>query len=259
MIDQQLKHKLKNFPPIFVVSVKQSTDRRSTIYRDFQKYGLEKNVYWGIFDLWDPSKYNVTGSNLEDLHIGSYGPATSHILINKIWTENTNYDEAIIIEDDCLFDFVKYWNFTWGDFYKALPKDWGLVQLAYMRENPDELKFEFKKRYAFDFGCQIYLVKRHYAEEIVRRYWREDGFDLNIPPAKLTINDDETWENCNIIPIVENIVYESIGNTYNFPLFYEKVETPTLSIGKTEKEDWRNLCLDKFTNFWVNVGETVFF
>jgi GR25 family glycosyltransferase involved in LPS biosynthesis len=253
-----IKHqfKLKNFPPVFVVSVKSSTDRRKYLKKELDKYHIN-NVYYGIFDIWSDCKdqYLVTGNNLQDLHIGSYGPVTSHILINKYWIENTSHEYVIVMEDDTCFDFVKYWDFTWSDFYQKLPEDWELVQLSIMREFPDDLKLELRSRYNKDLGCQIYLIKRDYAERVVSRYHRDYGFDLSIPPTDLTFDHNgeiEVWHDCQLVPYVENIMYESIGRAYSCPLFFEKVDIPTLAEGKTEKEYWRQLCYDRLLDMWKN-------
>lgn len=241
--------KLNNFPPVFVVSVDCSEDRRKYLNEQLEQYEIN-NIYYRLFSLWDKDKYVVTGRNLEDLHIGSYGPATSHILINEYWTKNTSYDYVVIMEDDVSFEFVNMWNFTWEDFFDDLPEDWGLVQLSTMRDNIDDIDIELRQRHNRDLGCQIYLIKRNYAEELVRRYRTKDGFDLSIPEADILYRENDFWEKCNLVPYVENIVYESIGKTYACCLFYEKLEFQTLSQGKTEKEEWRSACYHRFLDLW---------
>ena len=34
-----------------------------------------------------------------------------------------------MMEDDCSLDLVKYWNFTWRDFFSRIPYDWDVVQM----------------------------------------------------------------------------------------------------------------------------------
>lgn len=245
----ELQYKLSNFPPVFVVSVKSSVDRREYVNKEFVKYGID-NVYYSMFDLWEEDRYEVTGRNLSQLHIGSYGPVTSHLLINKYWTQNTDYEYVIIAEDDLSFDFVKYWNFTWKDFFSDLPKDWDLVQLSTMREHPKEIGINLRERHNADLGCQIYLVKRDYAENLVSKYFTKNGFHLEVPICNILYKENEIWENCNLIPIVENIIYEATGKTYCVPLFYEKLDFATLSIGNNTKETWRFACYNELLSKW---------
>jgi len=248
----ELQYKLAKFPPVFVVSVESSVDRRKYINQEFAKYRVD-NVYYSMFDLWEEDRYVVTGRNLSQLHIGSYGPVTSHLLTNKYWTENTDYEYVIIAEDDLSFEFVKYWNFTWQDFFDNLPNDWGLVQLSSMRENPEEIDINFRQRHNSDLGCQIYLIKRDYAERLVSRYCTKDGFNLEIPICDILYRENEVWEKCNLIPIVENTIYESIGQTYCMPLFYEKLDFDTLSIGNDTKESWRYSCYEHLLSKWKKI------
>jgi hypothetical protein len=250
----ELQYKLANFPPVFVVSVKNSVDRRKYINEEFVKYGIN-NVYYSIFDLWEEDKYIVTGKNLSQLHIGSYGPVTSHLLTNKYWIQNTDYEYVVIVEDDLSFEFVQYWNFTWSNFFNNLPENWGLVQLSTMREIPEEAKIEFRERHNCDLGCQAYLIKRNYANELISRYITKDGFNLDIPICDVLYKENEIWKNCNLIPIVENIIYESVGKTYCFPLFYEYLKFDTLSIGNDQKESWRKTCYDRFLKIWKKIDQ----
>jgi len=248
----ELQYKLSNFPPVFVVSVQSSVDRRRYVNQEFVKHGID-NVYYSIFDLWEEDKYIVSGRNLSQLHIGSYGPVTSHLLTNKYWTQNTDYEYVIVAEDDISFDFVKYWNFTWRDFLNALPEDWELVQLSTMREFPEEIGINFRERHNADLGCQIYLVKRNYAENVVSRYCTENGFHLEIPICDVLYKENEIWKQCDLIPIVENIIYEAIGKTYCMPLFYEKLKFDTLSIGNNTKESWRDSCYQHLLSKWQKI------
>jgi len=248
MTDHQFK--LRNFPPVFVVSVKSARDRRQYLQNQLEYYRL-KNYYYAIYDLWQEGKYSVTGKNLKDLHIGSYGPVTSHILTNKYWTENTNYDYVVVMEDDLSFEFVKHWKFTWSDFIDNVPDDWELIQLSIMREEPEELELRLRERHNRDLGCQIYLIKRNYAEEIVRRYCTSSGgFNLSIPDSDILFKKDDVWHNCSLVPYVENIIYETIGKTYSVPLFYEKLDFQTLAEGRDAKETWRSQCFNYLINLW---------
>jgi GR25 family glycosyltransferase involved in LPS biosynthesis len=44
---------------------------------------------------------------------GEIGCVTSHLKAIKHWYETSDSPYAIIMEDDCNLDLVKYWNFTW--------------------------------------------------------------------------------------------------------------------------------------------------
>ena len=44
---------------------------------------------------------------------GEIGCVTSHLKAIKHWMETSDSPYAVIMEDDCNLDLVKFWNFTW--------------------------------------------------------------------------------------------------------------------------------------------------
>lgn len=236
-------YKTKNLPPIFVVSLEESTDRRTNLYNQFKKYHID-NFQFCIYKRFAEYSWKLTGMHVDRIDHNSYGPTTSHILTNKYWIENTDYEYALVVEDDIDLSTIDLWNFKWEDLFNSLPEDWDCVQLSIMRENPDDLEFRIKQRYMHDFGCQIYLVKRHYAERMAQLYYRPDGFHLQIPTCWVTHSADE-GEWLDLFPLVENLVFEGIGKVYSLPLFCEDLShIQTTSIG-VSIENFRIPCKEK--------------
>ena len=232
--------KIKNLPPIFIVTLEESIKRRINLYKQLKKYHIE-NFKFCIYKRYAEYDWKFTGKHLDNISHNSYGPTTSHILTNKYWTENTDHDYVLIIEDDIDLSTIDLWNFKWDDLFKSLPLDWDCVQLSIMRENPNDLEFRIKRRYMPDFGCQIYLIKRHYAERMAKLYYRPDGFHLEIPTCRVLQAEDKV-EWLDLFPIVENLVFEGIGKVYNLPLFCEDLDnTNTTGIG-TSIEEYRFPC-----------------
>lgn len=215
----QPTYKLKNLPPIFVVSIEESIGRRQNLYNQFKQFHIE-DFRFCVYKRFAEYDWKVTGEFLDHIHANSFGPTTSHILINKLWTETTDHEYALIIEDDTDLSTIDLWNFTWEELFKSLPEDWTCVQFCQIREQPWTMTFDMRNRHHQDLGCQIYLIKREHAEKMVKNYWREDGFELNIPTCTIT-HDDGKQEWIDLFPIVENVVYEALGKTYNLPLFTE--------------------------------------
>ena len=243
-ISTMIRHisKLKNLPPIYVVSLEESSERRTNLFRQFNKYHI-KDYYFCLYKRFAEYDWKITGKHTDKISHNSYGPTTSHILTNKYWTENTGHDYVLVIEDDIDLSSIDLWNFKWDDLFKSLPEDWDCVQLSIMRENPNDLEFRIKKRYMPDFGCQIYLVRRHYAERMAKLYYRTDGFHLEIPTCRVFQAEDHV-EWLDLFPLVENLVFEGIGSVYNLPLFCEDLDnTKTTGIG-VNIEEYRIPCRD---------------
>lgn len=240
MIEQS--YKLENLPPIFVVSLQESQDRRINLYRQFTKYGIS-NYHFCLYERFSECQFVITGEHADCIHKNSYGPTTSHILTNKYWTENTNYDYVLVLEDDVDISLIDLWNFSWDDLYRNIPEDWDCVQLSVMREFPDrDLEFRIRERYNHDFGCQAYLVKRHYAEEMAARYYRANGFHLELPASNIRLKSDFV-DYLVLFPIVEHVVFETIGKVYSIPLFFEDLKN-TITTHDQNIEDYRYRCYE---------------
>jgi len=245
--------KLTGLPPIYVVSIEESKSRRQNLYSQFEKFSI-KDFTFLIYKRFSEYDWKLTGDHVDKIYVHSYGPTTSHILANKFWTENTDHEYALIIEDDIDLSFIKLWNFNWLDLFNSLPEDWTCLQLCQMREQPWTMNFSLRRRRHVDFGAQIYLIKRSRAEKMVDHYWRDYGFHLTIPPCNvLHDNGDEEW--CELFPIVENLLFQGggFGTTYNLPLFAEdlantETTTPDGYYGKF-RYDCKDMIAQKITSY----------
>ena len=124
-------YKLKNIGPIYCINLDDQTDR--------WEYMEDQFKYWEIDNYERISAYDGRDDDLSDIIKGKYpnnmfsgeiGCTTSHLKALKHYLETSDSPYAIIMEDDCDLDLVKYWNFTWSDFYAHFPYDYDVVQLA---------------------------------------------------------------------------------------------------------------------------------
>ena len=105
-----VRYKVKNSMKIFVISLKESKNRRKEISKRMQELGLE----FEFFDAVDgrqglPKEYesmvdrNLTKKRYGVMSDGEYACALSHALLyEKIVEEKVEH--AIILEDDCILD-----------------------------------------------------------------------------------------------------------------------------------------------------------
>lgn len=239
----QPTHKLKDLPPIYVVSIEESVPRRQNLYSQFQQLGI-KDFHFCIYKRFAEYDWKITGKHTDRILANSFGPTTSHILTNKYWLENTDHECALVIEDDIDLSTINLWNFTWSDLFKSLPEDWTCVQLCQIREQPWTMTFHLRHKQHHDLGAQVYLIKRCHAERMVKNYYREDGFDLTVPTCNIRHNDgSQEW--VDLFPIVENLVFEGLGETYNLPLFTEDLENTATTNEDGIIEDFRYPCRQK--------------
>ena len=53
------------------------------------------------------------------------------------------------------FDLVRFWNFTWQDFYAKIPYDWDVCQIAIICTGDIHIKVH--KRFVNEFSTACYL------------------------------------------------------------------------------------------------------
>lgn len=235
-------YKLKGIPPIYYINLDRSEDRK--------KYMEDQFKFWEIEDYTRISGYDGTVDDLSDILKGKYpdqmnskdvGCCTSHLKAIKYWYENSDTSCALIMEDDCDLDTVKYWPFTWKDFYSKVPFDYDIVQLAVI--NPGKMYLQLHKRFANDFSTACYLITRHHAKKLIDLCCRDDKYKL----------DYKAKPRCNS----EHLIYES-GNSFAIPLLlYSREELTSMIWDKEHIDTFHVPSRDGLWNFWINEANKI--
>lgn len=213
------KDKLKNFPSINFISIEESVDRREILYQKFEEYELN-NITPHIFERYDDTKHTFLENSADNLIGTGRGPVTSHLKAIKDWYFDTDEEYTFFCEDDLSFETVQYWNFTWEEFFDALPKDWECVQLAWVREY-DMFRFSheglrIRPRCWCDWSACAYLIKRSHAKKLISNYYRNGDFKLNYVG-----NDSNQRPEWALRPTVETIIFSDVSSVYGIPIFVE--------------------------------------
>lgn len=214
---QKSKNKLEGLSKVYYVSLEESLDRQKNIQTQFLEYGI--SLYGIISKRFSECDDVVTGKYVYQLNDGTKGCCVSHLNALKHWYENCNDEYGFFCEDDLSLETVKYWDFTWQEFINSLPDDWDSVQLLTIREDFGD--FKLRERQWNDWAVTAYIVKREYAKRLIDTYIQGDTYCLDIP-------------NADIMPLIENIIFTTLGKTYTIPLFVE--ETNFNSTYSTEQD-----------------------
>ena len=250
--------KLKNFPSVNFVSIEESQDRRNVLYEMFEKYGIS-NVTPHIYKRYIDEDHKIIEGPLIN-HTGK-GVVTSHLKAIREWYESTDEEYTLICEDDFSFDTVKYWNFTWKEFFRQLPKDWNLIQLCLIREdmfcffNPE---VKLRNRCWCDWSACAYLITRKHAENLIKNYYPDDYIHLEYKGTDKELREREETSYWCLFPHVENMIYSpfegSQGGIYTFPLFVENVSFNSTWSGRDD--NWLNVqSRDEIINWWETKGQ----
>ena len=242
------KDKLKNFPSVNFISIEESEDRRKVLYQQFEKYGIT-NITPHIYKKYRDEEHKIIEGPLVN-HNGK-GPVTSHLKAIKEWYENTDEPYTLFCEDDLSLDTVKYWNFTWDEFFTSLPENWNIVQLCLIREdmfiffNPE---VKLRHRFLCDWSACAYLITRKHAENLIKNYYPDDYIHLEYKGIDKEFRENESSSFWFLLPQVENMVYSSFGGgNFVFPLFVENIFEPTWR----DDDTWINKkCRNEILEWW---------
>ena len=206
-------YKLNNFGPIYCINLDGQPERWDYMERQFK--------YWELTNYQRVSAYDGREDDLSDIIKGRYpdmmtsgeiGCVTSHLKAMKHFLDNSDAPYAVMMEDDCDLDLVRYWNFTWADLVAHFPYDWDVIQMAIICTG--DLHVRLHKRFVNDFSTACYVITRDHAEKLVRLHCRggytgkqKYKLDQGVKPR----------------PVADDLIYNS-GNTFAIPLFMYKVE-----------------------------------
>ena len=232
--------KLKNFGPVYCINLDGQPERWQYMKNQFD--------YWEVKDYTRISAYDGREDDLSDIIKGKYpenmssgevGCTTSHLKAMKHYLETSDSPYAIMMEDDCSLDLVKFWNFKWSDFYAYFPYDYDVVQLAIICTG--DIHVRLHKRFVNDFSTACYVISRYHAEKLVRLHCRGDKYKLDqgVKPR----------------PVADDLIYNS-GNSFAIPLLVYKFELGS-SIHPVHVDVYHKQNYEAQVNYWTQNGANI--
>ncbi len=233
-------YKLQSLPPLYYINLDDKEDRR--------KFMEDQFAYWQIENYERISAYDGREDDLSDILKGRYpdnmmsgevGCVTSHLKAIKHWYDTSDSPVAMIMEDDCVLDTVKYWGFTWSEFMSHMPYDWDMIQLAII--NPGAVHVQLHQRFCNDFSTACYIITRHHAERLFRYHLRGDKYKLDNGVKPRAVADD--------------LLYNS-GVTYSIPLFLYQIDLGS-DIHTDHVDVFHKSSYNGIQQFWQNVPDEI--
>jgi len=229
--------KLKGIGPIYYLNLDGQPERREYMEDQFKYWEIENYIRISAYDGRDDDLGHILKGRYPDMmSSGEIGCVTSHLKAIKYWYETSDSPYAIFMEDDCSLDLVKYWNFTWQEFYSRIPYDWDCFQIAIICTG--DIHIRVHKRFVNEFSTACYLITRHHAEKLLRLHTRGDKYKLDngVRPR----------------PVADDLIYNS-GNTYAMPLLLYRTELGS-SIHPDHVDAFHKGNYNAQMNFWSQKG-----
>lgn len=126
--------------------------------------------------------YERIKKNNKKLTPGEYACLLSHLETIRRFS-NSQYELALIFEDDITMDYYKYWDKPIETIIKEAPEDWEILQLCYISDNYvcNEL-YKTNNNYNDDidntYSCAAYIINKKAANKISDLY-KNNHYDLD--------------------------------------------------------------------------------
>jgi len=232
--------KLKGIGPIYYLNLDGQPERREYMEDQFKYWEVENYERIAAYDGRDSDLSEILKGRYPDMMSGGeIGCTTSHLKALKHYLETSDSPYAIIMEDDCSLDNVRFWNFSWLDFYGLFPYDWDLVQISIICTGDIHVKLH--RRFVNDFSTACYVINRHYAEKLVRLHCRGDKYKLDngVKPR----------------PVADDLIYNA-GVSYAIPLLLYRTELGS-SIHPEHVDVFHVKNYEVQSNYWSQMGAQV--
>jgi hypothetical protein len=204
-------YKLKNFGPVYCINLDGQPERWEYMENQFKYWEVDNYTRISAYDGRDDDLSDIIkGKYPENMSSGEVGCTTSHLKAMKHYLETSDSPYAIMMEDDCSLDLVRFWNFKWNELYAHFPYDYDVVQLAIIctgdihvrlhkkldqgvkpRPVADDLIYNSGNSFAipllvykFELGSSIHPVhvdayhKQNYEAQV--NYWTQNGANIDI-------------------------------------------------------------------------------
>jgi len=229
-------YKLKGIGPIYCINLDDQPDRWNYMEEQFKYWEIDNYTRISAYDgREDDLSHIIKGRYPDTMTSSEIGCTTSHLkAIKQFYESGEPY--AIMMEDDCNLDLVRFWDFTWRDFYCKLPYDWDVCQIAIICTGDIQIKVH--KRFVNEFSTACYLITRHHAKKMLDLHVRGDKYKLDngVRPR----------------PVADDLLYNS-GNTYALPLLLYKIELGS-SIHPEHIDVFHKGNYEAQFNFWSQKG-----
>ena len=233
-------YKLKNFGPVYCINLDGQPERWEYMENQFKYWEVDNYTRISAYDGRDDDLSDIIkGKYQENMSSGEVGCTTSHLKAMKHYLETSDSHYAIMMEDDCSLDLVRFWNFKWSDLYAYFPYDYDVVQLAIICTG--DIHVRLHKRFVNDFSTACYVISRYHAEKLVRLHCRGDKYNLDqgVKPR----------------PVADDLIYNS-GNSFAIPLLVYKFELGS-SIHPVHVDAYHKQNYEAQVNYWTQNGANI--
>lgn len=205
--DENKKY-LEGVDVIYWINLERSVDRRDNMMNLFKNKQFENipNIRINAVDgkTLNLEDYFITKPTIE-LTNNQYACLLSHLIAIREF-EQTNYNIALIMEDDASMDYKEFWNDNIKEIVAQAPSDWEIIKLAIIPYNCNQNEYVHqtdKFSHGWTASTLAYLINKKGAKKI-SEHWKNNKYDIEL----------------DIIPVADMYIYTVLKTyEYIFPYF----------------------------------------
>ena len=171
---------------IYWINLDRSQDRKQNMENIFQDNSL-RNIPNIRIKAVDGKSENIEkyikNKKEEGIESTEYACTISHLNAIREFS-NTNYNIALILEDDVCLDFKPYWNKTVKDMIDSAPNDWDIIQICYilLGKKPDQ-DYELDPSSKNLCSTAAYIINNRAAKKLMQKidYSGKYNLEMDLP------------------------------------------------------------------------------
>lgn len=224
---------------VYWINLDRSQERRENMEKMFKDgFHIPNNRISAIDGKNEVLVYNQFKTNKYNITTKEYACTLSHLNAIKNFNEST-YDIALILEDDCTLELKKYWKKSVKQIMNEAPEDWEIIMLNYIILPGNDHPFLTWKNDSdytdiLPSSCLSYIINKKGSNKII-----------NIEDNKHVLSDD-------IHHVADAYIYLSAKTyCYKYPMFiYPKDNDSEISDGHLNINEYaRNLIIQNYENY----------
>lgn len=204
---------------IYWINLDRSNDRRIQMNTIFQDPAF-KHIQIERIPAVDGRNPNIVYPKLNFMYKQKndyeYACMLSHLETIRRFSR-TNYEVALIMEDDVTLELKKYWRKSVREIIKNAPSDWEVIQLCYIinggRTNPNQFKLYERNIRNNCVSAAAYLINNKTAKKIINDIYVDGKYNLE----HYIIHHADCY-----------IFSKTITYTYKYPYFIYKSNNDSL-------------------------------
>ena len=233
-------NKLENFGPVYLINLPDQIERVNHIKKQFAKYNIDNYKVVKAVDGRNNDLKDIIYGRYPKLRPSEIGCLASHINAIKMFLDTSDDEYGIIMEDDCSFDNVKYWQWDWNYFMNNIPKDADIVQLVMLKENKVKFNMHIKESYdpndffSYAWSTACYIIKRSYAQKLLKTLFIDNKYEFAEGKYKSKPAD---------------VVLYNFGKSYSMPILTHFVDTKNAI--NLDHNKFHNRSKKYIDNWWI--------